>query len=492
MFRVVLPCLLLACTDSGSTTAVTGTSSTGDTDTSYIQEATLTLTPDELPVTVVDVVLTLDPAATAAVLCTARGDPRDVHRLEALSPARDHTWRLHGLLASETYDCVVQVAGESVGSPAAVTTGTLPADLTTGAVTSPSSLSQTGVYTLYNHKGFCDADYTHRLVLVDPEGRVRWYWEGLDSDFGVGVVGDHLGNGEFLSAGGTSENAGPRVSNLDGEVLYETPESWGIVFHHYAEQLSNGHMLSLGEQENENSAGDTWKGTQLIEHDPETNTIVREWRSQQAVDAGEHEVFDVGLTGVDLNTNWASRDEAGHWYLSLCGAQRLAKLDPDSGDVIWVIGPDLGWTLQDESGAALEDDDWPQCQHGVEVVDVDRLLVYDNGRDRLSSRGAEFVIDPATLTVTRTWLWTEPDWYEQAWGDIDSLTEDRVLIAIGHCTCCRETSENVTRILEVDRPTGEVVWRFELPADDSVLYQASRMSGCELFNNIAYCPDLAE
>lgn len=481
-------------TDSGATTPDdTGTTGdTGTTDTTPVDVPGLTLTPNDNPVTAVQVGLLLDTAATASVTCTATGDGTDEHRLEALAATTEHSWTLHGLLASETYSCTAQADGLDLAGRTAVTTGTLPADLVEGAVTTSSTLAMTGAYTLYNHKGFCDGEQTHRLVMVDPEGRVRWYWDGLDSDFGVGVVSDYLGEGQVISAGGTGESAGPRVSNLDGDLLYETPSDWGIVFHHYAERLSSGHLLSVAKADDENAAGDTWEGTHLIEHDPETDAIVREWRTQQAVDAGEYEVFDVGATGDNLNTNWVSSDAAGDWYLSLCGAQQLAKLDPDSGDVIWVMGPNLGWALVDDTGAALDATDWPQCQHGAEVLDVNRVLVYDNGRDRLEARAAEFVIDPDTHVVTRTWVWTEPDWYEQAWGDVDQLTDDRVLIGIGHCSCCTPSSDNVTRILEVDRPSGEVVWRMELPADDSVLYQASRIDGCDVFNNTRFCPALAD
>ncbi len=492
--------LVLACTDDSTVTATdssTADSATPSTDSAEPTDtdpvvAVLTLTADDNPVTAVAVALSLESAAPAAVTCTAAGESADVHRVEALTAATEHTWTLHGLLSSETYRCEASVDGSPAGSGVEVTTGALPADLVEGTVTTSDTLAMTGAYTLYNHKGFCDGEQAHRLVIVDPHGRVRWYWDGLDSDFGVGVVGEYLGDGVVMSAGGTGENAGPRLSDLDGEVLYETPSDWGVVFHHYSEQLSDGHMLSVAEAEDHNDLGESWEGVHLIEHDPETDTIVREWFSQTAVDAGGFRVFDVGRTGDNLNTNWVSRDTAGAWYLSICGAQRIAKLDPGTGEVLWVIGPNQGWDLVDETGAALTVDDWPQCQHGNEVLAEDTLLVYDNGRDRLEARAAEYVVDTDASTVTRSWVWTEPEWYEQAWGDIDQLSDDRVLLGIGHCTCCPTPSDNVSRIQEVDRPSGEVVWRYELPDDDSVLYQASRIDGCAVFHNTRFCPALGE
>lgn len=449
---------------------------------------------DDSLVTRADLDLTLGLPANAVLTCTHADDPTEVHRLESLVPALAHRWTVHGLLADSDYTCQAVATCTEGGSDAATTTlstGSLPTDLAAGTVTTAEGHAMTGAYTLYNHKGFCDGEQAHRLVMVDPEGRVRWYWEGLDSDFGVGVAASYLGEDVVISAGGTGENAGPRLSNLDGEVLYETPSDWGVVFHHYAEQLSDGHLLSVTEA-TDSLGGPSWKGTRILEHDPDTDTIVRSWASQQALDAGEGGIWDVGTTGADLNVNWASRDDAGDWYLSLCGAQRIAKVDPDSGAVLWVIGPGEGFTLLDDAGAALPSDDWPQCQHGVEVVQPDRLLVYDNGRDRLEARAAEFVVDLDARIVTRTWVWTEPEFYERAWGDIDRLSEDRVLLGIGHCRCCTPASENVTRILEVDRPTATVVWRYELPADDSVLYQVDRIDGCDVFDNVRYCPALGD
>ncbi len=449
---------------------------------------------EDQPVTRASVSLSLEREASAILTCTHSTESTDKHRIESTSLGLEHTWVVHGLLSDSTYNCTAEARCPDGGTATATTTlytHSLPTDIAAGTVTTDDDLAMTGAYTLFNHKGFCDGEQTHRLVMVDPQGRVRWYWEGLDSAFGVGVVADFPGDDLVLSAGGTSIRGGPRLTTLDGDLFYETPSDWEIVFHHYAEQLSNGHLLSVTEAEDQLD-GETWKGTEILQHDPETNTIVKRWKSQQALDAGERGAWDVGTTGQLLNTNWTSRDTSGDWYLSLCGVQRLAKVNPDTGTVSWMIGPSLDWTLVDSTGAALPEDDWPQCQHGAEVIAEDKVLVYDNGRDRLQSRASEFQVNPGSGTVTRTWTWTEPDWYERAWGDVDALNEERVLIAIGHCSCCANASENVTRILEVDRPTGTVVWRYELPPDDSVLYQAARIDGCDVFHNLRYCESRAE
>ena len=56
-------------------------------------------------------------------------------------------------------------------------------------------------------------------------------------------------------------------------------------------------------------------------------------------------------------------------------------------------------------------DDLPQCTHGLDVYDG-RILVYDNGRERLQSSVSEWALDLDAKVARRTYHWTEPGWYE--------------------------------------------------------------------------------
>ncbi len=448
-------------------------------------------TPDTDLVTRVDLELTLSERATVRASCVQDADPDEVHVVESDMPVLDHLLVIHGLLADEEWTCTAEAVCPQGGAPVQTrfTSAPLPADLPQGTVTRHDTLVPEGVYTLFNHKGFCDNEVAHRLVVVDPEGRVRWYWDGVDPNFGVGVAAHYLGGGIFLTGGGVGEAAGPRKHDLDGDLLYQTPVEWGYDFHHYAEELPGGTILSLAEAEDHNGSG-AWEGFHILEHDPATDEILTTWSSQQAVAAGEGGFWLVSETDVPVNANWVSQDTSGALYASLCGAQRMVKIDPTSGEVLWTLGPGEDFELFGNRGEALEDSEFPECQHGVEVLEPDRLLVYDNGRDRLESRISEYAIDPAAGRAVRTWTWTEPEFYERPWGDVDALSSERVLVGIGHCACCDPSSDNVTRILEVDRATSVVVWRYELPADGCVLYQVDGIGGCDLFANARYCDRL--
>jgi hypothetical protein len=172
--------------------------------------------------------------------------------------------------------------------------------------------------------------------------------------------------------------------------------------------------------------------------------------------------------------------------VSLCFDRTILAVDPATSEVRWRFGPGLGWTLSDAQGLPLDEAALPQCQHGIEV-DGHRLLLYDNGRDRGESQAVEWLLDPATLTATRTWQWTEPGWFVDIWGDVDELGSERVLVTEAN----RCGSGLASSIVEVDRATGAVASRLVLPVGSGT-YRAERYDGCDLFANTRWCSALAE
>lgn len=475
---------------TGSTTS-TGTGSTTEDACAGSDDGALSfgVTPHASSAHAVDLALDLVEPLPATWTCTRDADPTEVHVM-ALPASATHRATLHGLLADDALTCTVDHCQGGDPFRATVRTNSGASDLPQGTVTTAAGTTLTGAYTLFNHVGFCDSLQEHRLVLVDPEGRIRWTYEGIDPVFGVGVSSTYLGGGQFGMAGGGDPTAGPRVVDLEGRVVTATPASLGLTFHHHAEPQADGTWLSLAEVTNSDGAL-SWTGFSFVHHDPTTDAVLQTWSSEGAARDGLLAKGE-GPGDDPYHANWvgqiAGEDGAPRWYASLCVAQQLIKVDPASGRVDWVIGRDTSWQLVDPSGSPLPDDDWFQCQHGVDLLADDRFVLYDNGRERLQARATEYQVDPASRTVTRRWTWTETDWYEQAWGDVDELGGGRVLVAVGHCDCCNPPRDHTTRISEVDRASGEVVWRYALPADQTVLYQATRVAGCDLFHNRKYCP----
>ena len=278
-----------------------------------------------------------------------------------------------------------------------------------------------------------------------------------------------------------------RIVDLWNQELYAfAPLGWEQDrFHHDAKRLDDGRLITLEAQLNTDGVGGVWDGFGIKVHDPTTGVVELDIHSQRYVDEG---VLDTA-GGFDFNpyhANWMDLKDDGAGgstlYVSLCFDQTILALDGVSGDVKWHLGTGKGWTVQDASGAALTEDALPQCQHGLEVLSPNHLLVYDNGQDRDSSQAQEWTIDPVSKTATREWMWTEAGWSEPFLGDIDLLDGDRVFLTMA-------TFFGNSELVEVDRATGGVASRMELLG--GYTYRAERYLGCDLFHDIDACEDLA-
>ncbi len=91
--------------------------------------------------------------------------------------------------------------------------------------------------------------------------------------------------------------------------------------------------------------------------------------------------------------------------------------------------------------------------------------------------GTKIDVVPARSAATRL-SWTT--WQEDFLGDIDDLGNDRVLL-----TQAGFTSE----IVEVDRATGDVASRMTFTGGNT--YRSERYMGCDFFDSVRYCEDLA-
>ena len=147
----------------------------------------------------------------------------------------------------------------------------------------------------------------------------------------------------------------------------------------------------------------------------------------------------------------------------------------------------------DADGANADEADWFYWPHAPEV-DGTRVLFYDNRNPRPNSetsRAAEFTLDPVAGTAELTWEWTERNFREQAWGDVDRLPSDDVLVTIAHCeTCELSDPQGRSAVVEVDRASGDVLWRLTWPDADDGIYRADRIDGCDAFANRRYCPSI--
>ncbi|MFT4622383.1 MAG: hypothetical protein ACI8PZ_001039 [Myxococcota bacterium] len=427
--------------------------------------------------------VSLDARGWAVVACRATDDAADVLVIDGPAADGAATLRLLGLRPDVPYRCA---ATNTDGR------GVVPFDLTgpspggqllpgTTTTTHPT-LAPTArwLLTVWDGAGGCDLRQT--LLVLDHAGRVRW-WYQQDELASVDVEAlYHPEDGTIVWGGNTQD--GVHVVHLWLGVEWSGIRSAEPLYHHDAKRLDDGSVLVLEHRTDTNGAAE-WIGYAVVIRDVETDAVLWEWASQVGFDAG---VLPAGAPGADTyHANWADRlplSIGERVLLSQCFDSKILAIDPGTGEVDFWLGAGGPIRLVDADGQPLPDSDWPQCQHGVDLSGPDTLLLYDNGRQRRESRIVELALDLEAGTATPTWTWTD-GWHERTLGDVDPLGPGRALITQAHPECWSPTGER-SRVLEVDRATGEVVWELEFDSERAGIYRSEKIDGCA-FPSIHTC-----
>jgi hypothetical protein len=418
--------------------------------------------------------------------CKRAWDADEVHVLRSDVIDTYHELWLRGLLADSHYQCEV-VAGDARAN-VSFDTESLPDEIPALEVTEDTGASA-GAYTLVSHMLGGEDDPQIKLLIVDPEGRVRWYYF-LDRD-AADIDAQLIRRDQVLFGGGYEVN--PTIIDLSHNVLYVAPNSEsGFTYNHHTEELANGDILSLAGSPNQ-SGETTWLGFAIEVRDPATDALTWRWDSQQAVDAGTLSVPEdddddpYHANSVSLVTD----DEGEAAYVSLRQQSNILRIDVATGEITWRLGPGGDFQLVDEEGDPAPASQWFYGQHAPELH-LPRVLVYDNGwgrPDGAYSRLAELEIDVGERTARVSTSWTGDGWYEPIWGDIDELPNGNLLGTRAHCPPCGMDAQR-TSIDEVDRDTGELVWQLTFLDGLDASYRSQRVDGCLVFSNAAYCPAL--
>ncbi|MEQ1569682.1 MAG: aryl-sulfate sulfotransferase, partial [Myxococcota bacterium] len=445
--------------------------------------------------------LVVDGAGAAWAECSDPTDPEEQLLVESDGVGPHHELVVRGLRADSRYQCVVHLDGRS--SAATFATGRPP--VPAFEVTDPAGASEP--YTLFNtQRGATSVDGTW-LLIVDPDGAVRWsYLVGFDL---IGDVDAELEDeGQTVHLGGgwgwfdvDQPNRGVfRDVDLSGQTLLDRTEpAFGLGFNHHSEKLDDGSYLSLTGAENTDGVT-TWYGVGIEQWHPEAG-LQWTWSSQQLVDAGvvappeptEKLPFHANSVSF-VDDAWGSAV-----WVSLYGARQIWRLDRATGDRTHVFGPEGDLTLLDPQGAPLGPEQWSWVQHDPDYGPDGSILLYDNGQDRPVdvpySRVAEFAVDLDARTATLLWDWTEPGWYDPVLGDADWLPNGDVLVTRGFRVGWTPDSPDVSQVLELRPPrdgaAAEVVWRLRWTDPDWPTFRAARYDGCALFANARYCPAVA-
>ncbi len=437
--------------------------------------------------------------AAVAVACTLDGDPSEVHLVEGPEEATQHVLRLSGLLQASTYQCVAApVCPSSLEAPTTFTLTTGP-ESNDRLPTLNLTVKESGAgpdYVLSNHQVFPDPPQGwqgQRRLVFDRDANIRWHAApNAAGGVGVNVVSFQPASGNFTIGGAwpPTPNGRPQLIDLFGsELLYDTlphlPDDFGRTrYHHEARELADGRLLAMEEVPVSRGDGVTFAGFRVMLVDPETDQVVFNYSSQRAFDEGH--LRGGGQDQDVYHANWA--DVVGDvMYVGLCYASSVVAIDIPSGDWRWRFGPqEDDFALVDTQGNGLPESEYPQCLHGLQRRG-NRLLVYDNGNyGRNFSRAVEYTIDEATMTATKLWDWTEPNWYQRSLGGVDYTTGGRVLIAAGHLEGFPAQDDRST-FIEIDPATGEKLWEVQYGTKNDLAYRAEAIAPCDLFANAKYC-----
>ncbi len=448
----------------------------------------------------VELTVTLDRAATVSVTCTSPDDPE-----EELAATFEHPkapLRMHGLLADTRYTCAVDaIDGAATASwTGDVISGSIPEGFP--AWTTAPGADAAG-YVLFNTVTLAPkVPNEPRWILVDPEGRIRWYRELLAPDESRTNIGVELAwvpeREAILACGG--DGIEPAFYDLDGGITpIALPTDDLTSFHHDCQLLPDGSVLGL-RNARAFVSGVEVPGTDVVIVRPDGTESWR-WSLQTAVDAGvvtsytPEQLRNVGDPWHANAVAYLEDDgEGSAIWLSLKADNRLLRIAYPAGDVTRWVGVGGPERMEDAKGKEVPDGSWFYSQHGVDYrleADGLHIFLYDNGSGRPGPNGSR-----ALEIVDAGGFWREvhdfddggSTWYTPLWGDVDWLSDGRDLIAKPHCwDCVAVPVEQRTEILVHDRTRAREDWRLNFALDTDTLYRAQWIHGCDIFGNRRYC-----
>jgi hypothetical protein len=435
--------------------------------------------------------------------CVAEGLPGEEHLVESPEPSVSHELAVMGLLAETDYRC--EVSAGALTETIELRTGALP-ELSPWIVQGEAQ-----GYTVFNtQRGIGGNLGPAWVVMVDGRGEVRWLYQvggPLVSDLDVQVRGGvvHMGGG-WAGMTEASPNRGVfRDVDLTGQVLLDrTVPDFGMGFNHHSELLEDGTYLSLTGSD-ERVGDNEWVGVGVERWSP-AEGVVWSWSTQPLIDAGlMEEPAEDARTPYTANAVALVDDPHGPGaWISSYSRQELWRIDLATGQPTHLLGPGVGFTVEDTSGNALPSAELPHTQHDPQFTEGPlgpdtRVLLYDNGLHRPGgeySRVVEYDVDLEREVLIRLWSWTEPDWFDPTMGGVQRLPDDHVLIAQGFNSNRSPGSQDSSSLVELGPLSAsaerEVVWRMDLQDQAWPVYRAERLDGCAVFGHLQQCPALAE
>lgn len=329
----------------------------------------------------------------------------------------------------------------------------LPPDL--AAVTFSAQGRPTAPYTmleLRHRAGF------NGFVAVDGAGRPVWFFRTEGNPAGFTRRRD--GNFVFLDAA-----RGLVEVSRDGRVVRELAQQArpGRRMHHDVTVTPRNTVLFLAEDW-QPWEGELLAGEALWEWDPEAGTTTRRWSSFAHLDP-RHDWGARSIREDWLHANSVSYGARGNVLVSFHFLDQVISLSPALDRVQWRMGG---------VRADVPVDDPFSGQHTAQEVRAGRVLLFDNGYDRVAtpySRAVEYEIRGGA--ATRVWEWRPPrDNWARVISGVRRLPNGNSVVTFGTIAAPAAGTTGPIEVYEVT-PGGKVRWHLVASGAISSIYRAT-------------------
>jgi len=301
-------------------------------------------------------------------------------------------------------------------------------------------------------------------VAVDADGAVVWYYPTIPEGF------TRRANGNLVILESTQSTPGRLVEiRPDLTEVAELPLEGGRVIHHDVIATPQNSVLFL-EQETRVVNDTAWTGEAVWEWAREPNLRVKRWSAfdflSPATDRGARSI------PTDwLHANSLALGPRGNVLVSLPSLNQIISIAPGFGSLEWRLGGP-GSTLQLSADAIFS------FEHCAAELTTDRVLLFDNGRDRpvgdRYSRALELQLDRGAGVASRAWeLRPQPDIWAPIVGSARRLPNGNTLVGFGVAAGFLGATGPIAAY-EV-MPNGRVIW--ELQVDGALVnYRATPLA----------------
>ena len=237
-----------------------------------------------------------------------------------------------------------------------------------------------------------------RMVIIDKFGNQIWNSES--------VYINHWN--EYGQLFGMQNGRGVET-NFINDILWMTPLGTEIDAHEI-KQISNGNYMGIvpeyelgpipigpwtGSYQNLGYEADgvtnefTWRATNIIEWDGNTNEEIWNWRAFEHYDMNDYDSLEgrwwspLNGSSYGMAYDWNHVNSFdfdlsnGMVYVSSRNLSRITKVSYPSYDLVWNIGPSSNFGYGDEN---ICTDLLFSCQHHIQRLDNGDLLFFDNGK----------------------------------------------------------------------------------------------------------------